>query len=1060
MKKKITLRWSARLIIVVLLILSIVMLALIYISQGKRSLESKPLVLIHSPLNREPFQVGERISVHATARGVKGLSSVELWVNDTFVDAHNAPGEDSTNSLVLSSSWLATTAGSNVVIVRAIAADGTAGQASVVITVSEREGEVAGMHTARQGDTFRSIADEYSLDPGLLELANPGLDPEDLDPGDEIIIPDDEEPPAEGDPPADDPPADDPPFPEGAAPESGFRVPGVLDDYILSPVQDLFLLPAQDYILGLLGTDRADDQNRLRLEMLSLTTSHPFEELYLYVSYGDFPQHRFPDDRDDLGIGESIPIISTEADGTTTWDLSAAAENAIPIFDWPLTQDLPFSLTLVGVIEGGINSVEMYFMDFVSPSYWTGMILSCSVEDGEYSFAFTYQISPAEGGGRGFEAYIDEHMTPPDNARIDNRRQSLRWSYEPRPDEERIDGFRIYLNGSLQWVEPARSRESRLPPEWFNPPCGTTYVFAVTAYRIGIPDGPESLRSIAILEPEAENCQREIAITFLELETFDLGGDGDRPPHWGDVGPVYGHFYANEQRILFDTRVESNWRWGGFDRPYGFNHHTRYNLAEMAADPAWNFSGRPVLLVEIPEDGSFQFGFHFMDQDYGRCRRPSDPGCDDLIAEASSSIYSLTSAAGRARFDRQNEGVLVADNGRCQVSYVWGPAFGSPVGSGVEGWEPLPWIELERFEVDDSSGQVRLHVRNIGTATWPYRDLKVELQNRDGSSIGVYTWPNFALEPGLRTVLEQPGMRLDPPFDACVLIDPYDDVLEEHEHTLSMNHIPICEPAPDLIITDVGFIPGESTGQLAVTIWNRGAGPVSDRTVSFEAYAGRAGRLDLGDAATAAANNVALGRFQTTTLIIGEISEATRAQMRDGYQVVVNPDNRIYESNTDNNTFEVPAGGRLDMRVYEINAPWSMRNNVNYQLTAYIVSGQDHARREVVNIRISDPDWSTRSRQSGCYTRFGFVDNNVRSDRFFIFGDEILEITVSGSHRRDSWTYTNTYLPRDKWRADDGTGMINPHNPNPHTGQYHTWLLHRVDRQHRLSLTFLLCGEW
>jgi len=142
-----------------------------------RSLESKPLVLIHTPLSREPFEVGERISIHATARGSKGLSSVELWVNDKFIDAHKAPGGEGL-------------AGNNVVIVRAIAADGTAGQASVVIEVNE--GEVANLHTARQGDTFRSIADEYGLDPGLLELANPDLDPEDLDPGDEIIIPDDE----------------------------------------------------------------------------------------------------------------------------------------------------------------------------------------------------------------------------------------------------------------------------------------------------------------------------------------------------------------------------------------------------------------------------------------------------------------------------------------------------------------------------------------------------------------------------------------------------------------------------------------------------------------------------------------------------------------------------------------------------------------------------------------------------------------------------------------------------------------------------------------------------
>ena len=1061
MNNKITLRRPGRLTIIVLLLLLVVILTLIYMYQSGRAIESKPLVLIHSPLNRETFQVGEIVVVHATARSEKDLSSVELWVNDAFVDAHKAGGEDTTNSLVLSSSWLATNAGNNVIIVRATSTDGTGGQASIVINVSESEGETAGLHTARQGDTLRSIAGEYGLDPDLLELANPDLDPDELDPGDEIIIPEDiEEPPAEvdppdDDPPADDPPLDDPPFPEGAAPGSGFLMPGVIDDYILSPVQDFLMRPAQDYIFGLLGTERIDDRARLRLELLSLTTSAPFYPLYLYISCGDFPQHRFPDERDDLGSGESIRILSTDADGTTRWDISSATGDIMPLFSWPLNQSLPFSLSLVGLANCGTDSVEMYyFMDPIPPEFWTGMPLSGGAEYGDYSFEFSFRIAPAEGGERGVPLYTDINMTPPENARLDDRNQSLRWDYNPRPDEEPIDGFRIYLNSGLQWVESARARESRLPPEWLNPPCGTTYVFSVTAYRIGIPDGPESLPSVARLQPEAVNCQREIEITFLELETFNLGGDGRRPPHYGDVGPVYGYFYANNQRIQFNTNPTRGWNWGSLDLPDGFNHHTLYNLAELAANPGWHFSGSPTLLVEIPDDGSFQFGFHFMDEDYGRCNRPGDPGCDDLIAEASSPVYSLTSTAGQERFDRQNEGVLVADNGRCQVSYVWGPAFGSPVGSGVEGWEPLPLIYLESFEVDDS-GLVSLHVRNIGSATWPWRDLKVELQNRDGSSIGVYIWPNFALEPGQRTVLEQPSMRLDPPYDACVLIDPYNDVLQEGDLTGGrITSIPVCQPAPDLVINDVGFVPGEGTGQLAVTITNMGQGPLTNRTVSFEANAMFSGMLDLGGVEAASAHNVTLGRFETTTLLIGEISSPTRLQMHEGYTVRVDPENLIYELNTNNNTFDVPAGGRLLVTLRYVSAPWSMRRNMTYYLNGYIVSGYRHTRREVFNIRLSDPDWAWYSRSYGC----SVSDLNLDSDWFLIFGDESLEIVSSASHRSGNWFCSGNHLPRNEWDSDDGevwTNLI--HYPYPHTCRTHSLLFHRESRYHILELRYKIC---
>lgn len=1037
MKKTISFRRSAKLIIVVMLVLSIAMLALIYIVQSNRALQSMPLVLIHSPLNREHFQVGEGVNIHATARGSRGLRSVELWVNDTFVDLQDAPADGPTNSLTFSGSWLATTAGSNVVIVRAIAADGTAGQASVVIEVSEREGEVAGLHTVRQGDTLRSIAEEYDVDPDLVELANPGLDPNDLGPGDEIYIPDPDEPPAD-DPPADAPPADapppgDPPPPEGDAPGSGLSGLGLLDDLTIQPVGDLVLQPLRDFFADLLGTEREEDQVRLQLELLTLTTSTPFEELYLYISYGDFPQHRFPDEREDLGLGGSIRILSTEADGTTLWDLSAATEiAAMPLFGWRRNQNLPFSLTLVGVIEGGTDDVPIYFDVEIPPENWTGMPLSGSAvsDGGDYNFAFTYSISQLLEG-IGFEAYTDHSMTPPENARFDLRRPSLRWDYNPRPDEEPIDGFRIYLNNSLLWVEPARARESRLPPEWLNPPCGTTYTFAVTAYRVGIPDGPESLPAETTLQPEAENCQREVLITFTELETFNLGGDGRRPPHRGDVGPVYGHFYANDQRIEFNTNPGRG-TWGGTlgDDPDGFYHHTRYNLAELAANPDWHFVGRPSmlllipdevigwigpeptawgpsLLVEIPEDVSFQFGFEFWDEDYGRCRRPSDPGCDDLIAEASHQINRLE------ELDHHREGVLAAYNGRCQVRYVLGPAPGSQVGSGVEGQKPLPWIILEDygFEVDDD-GRVRLHVRNVGSASWPSRELKVELQNRDGTSIGVYTWPNFSLAPGQRTVLEHPSMILDPPYDACVLIDPYNEVLQERERR-GAGHFPICQPAPDLVIDNVGFIPGAGSGQLAITIRNIGQGPITNRTVSFAAYSPIVGRLDLGGAEVASAHNVTLERSQSTTLIIGEISSHTRLQMHEGYAVTVDPENLIYERSTDNNSFDVPAGGRLEIVLYEVSAPYSMRNkSIDYEFTASVISDYGHSRNVVLYQLISNPDWNFKDYHEGCRKSLSHASGN-----FLIFGDESLEVTVNVSSGRDSWSSNFIYLPRHTWGA-------------------------------------------
>ena len=83
-------------------------------------------------------------------------------------------------------------------------------------------------------------------------------------------------------------------------------------------------------------------------------------------------------------------------------------------------------------------------------------------------------------------------MTAPTNVAVNEMSNSPDLGLPAGADEEAITGFRIYLNGTLQWVEDAEHAGASLPPEWFNPPCGSTYTFAVTAYRFDLPDGPES----------------------------------------------------------------------------------------------------------------------------------------------------------------------------------------------------------------------------------------------------------------------------------------------------------------------------------------------------------------------------------------------------------------------------------------------------------------------------------------------------------------------------------------------------------------------------------------
>jgi hypothetical protein len=158
----------------------------------------------------------------------------------------------------------------------------------------------------------------------------------------------------------------------------------------------------------------------------------------------------------------------------------------------------------------------------------------------------------------------------------------------------------------------------------------------------------------------------------------------------------------------------------------------------------------------------------------------------------------------------------------------------------------------------------------------------------------------FVLEPGQRTVLESPEMRLAAPFDACVMIDPYDDMLEEYERSGKMYHTPFCPQRPDLTITGVQF-DTSGGGRLLVTVRNIGDGAIENRTLNLQTF--------LPDGSPAYLNDVepgvTLARHKTRVFDIPGVSETSRAWLANGYTVVVNPDGTIPESNADNNSFSV-----------------------------------------------------------------------------------------------------------------------------------------------------------
>ena len=184
--------------------------------------------------------------------------------------------------------------------------------------------------------------------------------------------------------------------------------------------------------------------------------------------------------------------------GWVSWNVEGLSGTNMPVISWPRDQDLPISVWCVGIAGGGTDAVELGLWEGeVTPDRWTGMTLTGGVPG---SYEFTFVIRRAEGGGRGFDVFLDENMTGPSNVWLDDSRSRLNWEFAQPDDEEPIDGFRIYLNGSLQFVKGPSDRDVRLPYEWFHPLCGTTYTFGVSTYREGMPDGPKSCPRTVALE--------------------------------------------------------------------------------------------------------------------------------------------------------------------------------------------------------------------------------------------------------------------------------------------------------------------------------------------------------------------------------------------------------------------------------------------------------------------------------------------------------------------------------------------------------------------------------
>ena len=952
-------RWLIVLGGVFLIGLIMIVLVLGWFARRGEAFESRPLVLIHEPATGDQSQVGSSFVVHATAREEQGLSRIELWVNDQLIESQESAEEDiSPTNMTLLSGYTPTYEGEHLIVVRAISSQGISGQSSIAVRVSLAEDLT---YIVEEGDTLESIAIDYDTSPEELIDANPDLGEGGPEAGDELIVPGGE--PAGEEEPVPDDEGSDAPLPEGDEPLIGWTLP--------------FWFFTGD------GDD--SDNVTLRLEVPALRTSEGFTSLHCYVSLADSLPQWYPDWDNNQSTDESFEA------GTDGWWITedALEGDAAPLISWPVDQPIPFSIACVGV-SGGTEALEFGVIDIeIPPEQWDGNRQDYETEGEGGHLFLQVKVTQTSGDPRYAPKYPDPDMTKPTNVRLNDEEQTLEWDYLPEEDEEAIDGFRIYLNGNLQWSVSAEARSTRLPSEWFRPPCAWTYTFGVTAYRIEFPDGPESdPPSTVDRDQPREECMRIMRVTFVELQTFDLGGDGRYEDRHGDVGPAYGTFFANHANVSFDHGHEGR----GLDMPEGLRHNTTYNLAEVSGDVAWHFTGSNSLVTEVPYGGELHVGFRITDRDTGSCHDSGDRGCDDLICDGA--VFPIQDIYGQ--LDGLHRETITSENGRCRVTFEYEPTEDSPVGERYIGAEPLPWVDVVEFYIDDETGRAHLAVGNSGTAAWAERDLMIELQTRDGDSLGIAAFEDFSLSVGETRTLDHPLFVVDPPYDACVVIDPFDEVLELYERTETLVHNPVCPDLPDLEV-ESAYFSTQRGNNFIVNVRNNGDGPLAYRDLVFE-FRGMEDRL-VTDPATAPDAAIAAGRTERFEIPVGDT--VNRIELSRGWSVTLNPSQIFVESDYSNNTFELSEGAEIELNWYAVRVPYGLRNDAEIFIDVYIREGRMRSEHVVDMGLTQDIDWGTCPRDYGCSLHFSHP--SLTSAEFLIIGGEELEVVIEIKHPGTLW---------------------------------------------------------
>jgi LysM repeat protein len=541
-----------------------------FLLRGVGARSQGPTVIIRSPQFGQQVNAQETALVHAMAEDLRGVTRVELWVDERLHSVQTSQLPQGSNPFPLTYPWFPEDEGYHVLVVRAYNRAGGTGQATVLVEAIPNPGTASQTsHEVARGDTIAGIAATHGLTVEEVSAQNPGLT-EPLTVGQEISLSLPTTAP-EGAPSAE---------PVAPEPLPGEEPPDPLVAHAGTPL---------DRLASLLPVGRTPTGTWVEIEVLSLEVDKDYDGVYCYYSLAGGPFERVPADG------------YLEDSGDRRWGIDAAMggdrRRVVLLSEGSSTLDLRGNCMGYRSSAGGGEVFDLGTLAVthtLAEADGTPIIKEIIGRDGWFRVGYQMHVIPTAPGGTPPRPSVGEE--PPagtlpapslsgtcDRGYVEDRAADrVDWRVECQlvwtvPTDSRgvspwVDGFLLLRNGAIVESLPARgpwrktlqgsypalaptivdeAGRARIAGDWGDLPApGETYEFQIVYYQ-GSPfaDPPAGYRSLPSnvfsLTGDMWPGNLEVTVTMQALQVICIWADRDRiglcteglgPSGWDSTG--------------------------------------------------------------------------------------------------------------------------------------------------------------------------------------------------------------------------------------------------------------------------------------------------------------------------------------------------------------------------------------------------------------------------------------------------------------------------------------------------------------------------------------------